>query len=93
MQTEHADKNCPQSMQTEHPDMTRRQNIQTNYAHIHACRLIPHYKTRRCRQIMQTEKQEELADKVYWWEKCSRNMQTEHVEKCYRKNKQEKTCT
>ncbi len=48
-------------------------------------------------QKMQTNyvdrKPERHADKVYWWEKCSRNMQTEHAEKCYRQNKQEKTCT
>ncbi len=42
---------------------------------------------------MQAENQKEHADKVYWWEKCNRNMQTEHAEKCYRENKQEKTCT
>jgi hypothetical protein len=88
----HADKNCPQSMHTEHPDMTCRQNIHTHYAHIHVCRLNPHtnYTTRRCRQIMQTGKQKEHADKVYWLGKCSRSMQAEHVEKSYKKNMQEK---
>ncbi len=93
MQTEHADKNCPQSMHTEHPDMICRQNIHTHYAHIHVCRLNPHtnFTTRRCRQIMQTEKQKEHADKVYRWanavETCRLNMQKNVTDRtCRKKN-------
>jgi hypothetical protein len=80
LRTIHVDKTSRYDMQTEHAEKLCTRN---HAEEIHVCRLNPHtnYTTRRCRQIMQAEKQKEHADKRT--KRADRTsgqvMQTEHA--------------